>query len=611
MKALEIRVLRGPNYWSDTHSKVILIKIDLEEFKNVTSDQIKDFNSNLQILLPSLATHKCFAGEPGSFFDKLAEGLLLGHIIEHVALELQCLAGMRCGYGKTRYSADSGIYTIVFSYEHERAGQFAAKTALNITNTLASNTPYVSLDQDIQFLKTIAEQEKLGPSTDALVREAKRRSIPYTRLDSLSLVMFGQGCNRKMIRSTITTNTSLLGADFAADKDVTKQFLASELIPVPVGEVVASLEELDKAIQRIGFPVVVKPQNANHGRGVTTNIKTRDMAVYAFTLAKHISDAIIVEKFINGQDYRILVVNYKFVAAAKRESPLITGDGKRTIQQLIDEINQDPLRGSGHDNILTKIEIDEATKAIMEEKGLDPNSILKENQPLKLKYAANISTGGTAEDVTSLMHPSNVFLAERIARIMNLDICGIDLIAEDIAVPIKHTNGAIIEINAAPGLRMHLQPTKGKKRNVARKILDMLYPAESTPFIPITAVTGTNGKTTVVRLIAHIAQSVKRQVGFTTTEGIYINNFEVYRGDCSGPSSAGVVLRDPMVDFAVFECARGGILRSGLGFNQCDVSVVTNVSSDHLGIQEIHTIEEMAKVKSVIPRQTKSEGYAI
>ncbi len=610
MEIIEIKVMRGPNYWSNCRQKLIVMKLNLGISENFPTNTIDGFEERLVHCMPSLYTHRCSPGREGGFLERVHTGTWLGHVVEHVALEMQSLAGMECGFGRTRSAGEKGIYNVVFSYVIEQAGIYAAKAAVRMVETLASDM-YYNVENDIMELNRIYYREKLGPSTQSIVDEAEKRGIPNRRLDNQSQIMLGQGCNQRIIRATIACTTSNIGVDMAGDKESTKELLADAYIPVPEGRLITEEEELDSAIERIGFPLVVKPVDGNHGRGISTNILTREAAAEAFAQARKISKEVIVERFIRGIDYRFLVVDYKLVAVAKRVPAKVIGDDKSTIRELIDETNKDPDRGEGHEKVLTKIKVDELTMSILTEKQYTLDTVLPIGEILYLKDTANISAGGTSRDVTDIVHPYNIFLAERVARLMNLDICGIDVIAEDINIPITKTTGAILEVNASPGLRMHNAPSKGLPRNVAAPILDMLYPDNAPSRIPLIAVTGTNGKTTTTRLIAHIAKQAGRSVGYTTTDGIYIQDQLIFHGDCSGPSSAAVVMRDPIVDFAVLECARGGILRSGLGFDHCNISIVTNISSDHLGLGGIDTLEKMARVKEVVAQSTFRDGYAI
>ncbi|CAN5902923.1 cyanophycin synthetase [soil metagenome] len=610
MKIIEVKVMRGPNIWSNYRKKLIVMKLDLGIYEELPTNLIEGFDPALQQILPSLHSHRCSYEFEGGLFQRIKDGTWLGHVVEHIALELQTLGGIEVGYGRTRSTDQEGIYNVVFSYEIEKAGILAGRKAVELVQSIIDKSEF-DLEETINALARIARRSKFGPSTQSILDEAKKRNIPYTRLDDQSLVMLGQGKNQKFIRATVASTTSSLGIDLAANKDKTKRMLQQAYIPVPKGLVVQDLQELEEAIEELGFPLAIKPLNGNHGRGITTNITSKDQALNAFLHANKISGNVIVERFITGQDYRFLVVNYKLVAVAKRTPAMVMGDGKLNIAQLIEEVNKDPRRGNGHENTLTRIHIDGITENILADKKLALDSILPLGEILFLKDTANISTGGTSRDITDHVHPHNVFLAERIARLMQLDICGIDIIARDIDTPITVKTGAVLEVNAGPGFRMHSAPAKGIARNVAAPVVDMLFPDNAPGRIPIVAVTGTNGKTTTVRLIAHLAQQAGHKAGFTTTDGIYIDGTAIYHGDCSGPTSAGVVLRDPLVDFAVLECARGGILRSGLGFDQCNVAVVTNVTEDHLGLGGINTIEDLAKVKAVVPSSVVEDGYAI
>ncbi|RUR09433.1 cyanophycin synthetase [Legionella sp. km772] len=604
MKILRTQVLNGPNYWSNFRKNLIVLTLDLEQYEELPTNYLHGFNEALSQLIPSLFEHRCSIGTAGGFIQRLHEGTWLGHVIEHVALELQTLAGMDCGFGRTYSTSKTGVYEVIFSYKIEEAGLYAGEAAFNLVAHLAAGQEYSQLEQDLQHLKEIAQREQLGPSTEALVKEAYQRKIPYRNVPNSSLIIFGQGAHQKKMWATVSSQTNSIGVEIASDKALTKKMLRSSFIPVPQGKTIRNLEDLEKALLILNFPLVIKPFNGNHGRGVLTNINTKEKAILGFELAKKISHKVIIEEFIPGDDYRFLVVNYQVVAVAKRTPALIKGDGVNTVKQLIDQVNADPQRGIGHENILTAIKVDEETSAILIENNLSLDSVLPLNHILYLKSTANLSSGGTASDVTELVHPSNIKLAEKVARLIDLDICGIDVVAESINKPIQNNNGAVIEVNAGPGLRMHLQPTLGLPRNVAAPILDMLYPVGSSATIPVIAITGTNGKTTVTRLTAYLAQKAKYKVGFSTSEGIYSNGQLSYEGDCSGPLSARAILTDPSINFAVLECARGGILRSGLAFDECDISIITNISEDHLGLKEIHTLDELARVKSVVAHST-------
>lgn len=602
--------MNGPNYWSANRHKLIVMLLDLEEMEQQPTDKIPGFLERITALMPTLFEHRCSEGVPGGFFQRIEEGTWMGHVIEHIALELQTLAGMDTGFGRTRETKEAGVYHVVFSYHEAKAGIYTAKAAVKIAEALVAGDPY-NLEDDIQTLREIREDERLGPSTGSIVEEAIRRKIPYIRLNRHSLVQLGYGVNQRRVQATVASTTSSIAVEIACDKEETKNLLEASEIPVPRGRIVYDEEDLKAAINKIGYPIVTKPVNGNHGKGATTNIRTWEDAVAGLKAAKVYGKAVICEKFITGRDFRVLVINYKFVAAALRTPAAVTGDGIHNIQELIEIVNSDPRRGYGHENVLTNIKVDNFTRDILDKKGYTLETVIAKGEELWLKPTANLSTGGTATDVTDYVHPTNIFMCERIARIIGLNICGIDIMAPDLSVPITENGGSVLEVNAAPGFRMHLDPTDGLPRNVAEPVIDMLYPPGTSARIPIIAVSGTNGKTTTTRLIAHIVKQMGYKVGYTTTDGVYIQNQLMMKGDCTGPVSAEFVLRDPTVNYAVLECARGGILRAGLGFHHCDVAVVTNVAEDHIGLNGIDTIEKLAKVKAVAAQTVFPEGYAI
>jgi cyanophycin synthetase len=610
MKIVEIKVLKGPNYWSIRRNKLIQMKLDLEEMEQRPTNEIPGFRERLEKMFPSMYGHRCSVGEPGGFFMRVDEGTWMGHVIEHIALEMQTLAGMDCGFGRTRGTGQEGEYYVVFSYMEEDAGVFAAKAAVRVARALTDDVEY-DLNADIQALREIREDTRLGPSTGCIVEEAAKRNIPYIRLNKQSLVQLGYGIHQKRIRATIASTTSNIAVDIACDKEETKNLLEAAEIPVPRGRVVRTEEGLKDAVERVGYPMVIKPIDGNHGKGNTTNITTWEQALKAFAAAKEYSRSVIVEKFITGFDFRILVIDYKFICAALRTPASVVGDGEHNIQWLIDETNKDPRRGYGHEKVLTQITIDQFTQKMLDEKNYTLDTVPPKGELVLLKPTANLSTGGTSNDVTDEVHPANIFMCERIAKIIGLDICGIDIMASDLRSPITENGGAVLEVNAAPGFRMHIEPASGLPRNVAEPVIDMLFPKGSVGAIPIIAVTGTNGKTTTTRLTAHIAKTAGYKVGYTTSDGVYIQNQMMMKGDCTGPISSQFVLKDPTVDFAVLECARGGILKSGLAFQSCDVAIVTNVSADHIGLGGIDSLEQMAKVKAVVPETVSRNGFAI
>lgn len=610
MKIMDIKTTSGPNYWSTKKHNLVVMLLDLEAFEEKPTNKLPGFYERVTMLMPSLYQHHCSEGKPGGFFSRVKDGTWMGHVIEHIALELQNLAGLDTGFGRTRGAGSYGVYHVVFEHADAESGEYAAKAAVTIAEALAANTG-CCLHKHVAAIKRLYDKNKPGPSTNAILQEAIKRNIPFYRLDNNSLIQLGYGAAQRRIQATIASTTGCIGVELAADKQLTKQVLSSAFIPVPEGLTITAIDALNNAVEAVGFPLVIKPLNGCQGKGATTNIKCYEEVVTAFNEAKKISSAIICEKFIQGDDYRALVVNYKFVAAAKRTPACVTGNGIDTIKQLVEKVNTDPQRGIDHENFLTQIKVDNITQGYLQQQGYNLSAVLPVGKTVFLKPAANLSTGGTATDVTNLVHPANKAMFERIARIMGLDICGIDVIAPCLEEKLTKNNGAVLEVNAAPGIRMHLNPTAGIARNVAAPIVDMLFTNNANGRIPIIAITGTNGKTTTTRLAAHIARFAGHTVGCTTTDGVYIDNDLIKEGDCTGPVSARAVLKDPAVTMAVLECARGGILRGGLGFDKCDVAIITNVAEDHLGLDGIDTIEKLARVKRIVADAVTTDGYAV
>lgn len=610
MKILKIQSLQGPNIWSIKRKKLIQMRLDLEELEELPTNKIPGFRQRIEELIPSLITHRCSEGCLGGFFMRIDKGTWMGHVIEHIALEIQTLAGMDVGFGRTRETKTSGIYNVVFNYLEEKVGVFAAEESVNIAHALIKGEEY-DLQATVQKMREIREKVRLGPSTGSIVDEAKARDIPWIRLGTNSLIQLGYGINQMRFQATMTCMTSNIAVDIACNKEQTKKMLDAASIPVAKGSICVDEEDLETTIKSIGYPIVLKPLDGNHGKGASINVTNWDDALLGLAHAQKYSRKVIVERFITGHDFRVLVIDNKIVAAAQRVPAHVVGDGKSTITELIKQVNDDPRRGYGHENVLTEIEIDRDSLELLSKRNYTVDTRPEMGDVVYLKSTANLSTGGTSIDVTEMMHPENIFMSERISRIIGLDICGIDIMASNLTQSLKENGGVILEVNAAPGFRMHLAPSEGLPRNVASPVIDMLYPPGKPSRIPIIAITGTNGKTTTTRLIAHIVKNNGFRVGFTTSDGIYIQNHLMEKGDTTGPVSAEYILKDPHVEFAVLETARGGILRSGLGFSRCDIGIITNIQEDHLGISDIHDLKDLSKVKSVVVQSIKKGGWAV
>ena len=614
LRILETRVLRGPNYWA--REPVIRMLVDLGNLEEFPSNRIPGFSDALVALLPTLEDHACSLGRRGGFITRLQEGTWAGHIAEHIALEFQNLAGTDVRHGKTRSAGVHGQYNCIYEYREEAVGLEAGRMAVGLVNHLvAPDDPDVFFDfaPKLEDLIRLAERQAFGPSTQALIDEAVSRDIPFIRLDRHSLVQFGHGVYQQRIRATMTSKTSAIGVDVASDKSLTNRLLDSAGLPVPRADVVTTEDEAVTVAKRLGFPCVIKPLDGNHGRGVHLDLRSDDAVRAAFhgALAQSRSGDVVVETYVAGNDYRCLVIGGKVAAIAERVPASVTGDGEHTMRQLVDIANSDPRRGIGHEKVLTRIKIDEAAVELVRAQGYELDAIPPQGTWVKLALTGNMSTGGTSIDRTFEAHPDNVEIAETAAQIVGLDVAGIDFICPDITTPVRETGGAIVEVNAAPGFRMHTHPTEGEPQYVARPVMDSLFPAGANARIPIISVTGTNGKTTTVRMIAHILKLMGRRVGMTSTDGIVIDGRLIKKGDMSGPKSAQMVLQNPTVDTAVFEVARGGILREGLGYDRNDVAVVTNVTGDHLGLGGIDSIGQLANVKGVVVEAVPRSGTAV
>jgi len=603
----ELRALRGPNRYS--RHKSIFMVLDIKEYEELPSDKIEGFPERIMKLIPTLYNHGCSIGKPGGFKERLKRGTWAGHIIEHIAIELQCLSGNEVSFGKTYDTLKKGVYIVVFEYEVESVGLKSAKDAVKIFESIVFQKKS-NIKQVIASLKILREKDKLGPTTWSIVKEAKSRNIPFIRLNKDSEVQLGYGVHQKKIQGSVTSNTSAIAVEIADEKARSKKYLKESGIPVPYGEIVSNEEEALEVFNKIGAPVVVKPNVGNHGNGITININDIDQLKDAYLIARAKNVQVIVEEFAKGFDYRLLVIGGEFIAAARREPAHVIGDGISSIRALIKKVNTDPRRGFGHEKVLTQIEIDGMLKRFISIKGYSLNTCLKKDEKLYLRATANLSQGATATDVTSEVSYDIRLMAKRIAKIIGLDCVGIDALAMDISLPLNKSGLKVVEVNAAPGFRMHLEPTKGQHRNVAKPLVDMLFP-ECYEQVPVLAITGTNGKTTTSKLIAHTLKYSGKKVGLACTTGVEIDGYSILSGDYSGPTGANVVLRDSTVDHIVLEVARGGLLRRGLGVSEVDVGVILNIGSDHLGTDWIETQEDLSLIKSTVVEVVKKTGTSV
>ncbi|WP_088226309.1 cyanophycin synthetase [Desulfosporosinus sp. FKB] len=608
MEIREIQAIEGANVYC--HRPIIRAIVDLQEWKERFSNELGDFSSRLTQTLPSLGEHYCSRGKPGGFLERLHEGTLIGHVIEHVTIELLTQAGQTVKYGKTMAVLEEpGCYEIIFNYEAKEGAIEAFRQGFALVETLLKNGSY-NVSEAIRRIQKVMDDYKLGVSTQMIVNACQERSIPVCRLNGGSLLQLGYGRNQRRIQATVTGETSSIGVDIACDKELTKKILSEGGIPVPWGVIVNTEEDAVQAFLEMNTTVVIKPLRGNQGKGVTLQLPGASEVKAAFKVAQNYGEWVIVEEYISGQHYRLVVVGDRLIAAAQRIPAHVAGDGVSTIAELVDKINQDPQRGDDHEKALTKIKIDPVVLLTLSQKQMTTSTIPSLGEIVYLRDSANLSTGGIALDVTDRVHPDNVELAVHAARLIGLDVAGVDIVIEDIEESYRNNNGHIIEVNAAPGIRMHHFPSIGQSRDVGKAILDHIMPTGNGR-IPIIAITGTNGKTTTTRMISKMLSDQQLQVGMTSTDGIYFKQKLWIKGDMTGPESARIVLRHPDVQVAVLETARGGILRAGLGYDYADVAVITNVSIDHLGQYGIETLEDIAHVKSLVAEVVKPHSYVV
>jgi len=613
MRIKAIRTLAGPNIYH--HRPVMVMKLDLEGLTDTESREISSFNERLINLLPGLSEHRCSRDKRGGFVERLLEGTYFAHVTEHVALQLSEAAGVPVGFGRARYAGSPGSYNVIVTYKSERGMRYLLETAVELVGALIRGEEF-PLEERLRDARSLVADSELGPSTSAIVDAASERGIPWSRVGEDSFVQLGYGKNRRFIQAAMCDRTSAVAVETAGDKEFTKVLLRQASIPVPRGEVVRTEEAAVDALDRIGVPVVVKPLDGRQGKGVSLYISTPEQMKQAFAAAREFSEKVLVEELFVGKNYRVLVVDYRMVAASERLPAHVVGDGWHTIAELIEVANRNPMRGEGHEKPLTRINVDEIMTAYLRKAGLSLDDVPPLGETVFLRESINLSTGGTAKDVTDVVHAEVREMCERAARVVGLDICGIDLVTRDIGAPVEwsghsKTGGGIIELNAAPGLRMHLYPGEGEARDVGGAIIEMLYPGGGDGRIPVFSVTGTNGKTTVTRMIGHVLAQAGRAVGMTTTDGIYLGERRVVEGDTTGPHSARTVLSDPAVEVAVLETARGGIVRRGLGYDWSDVSVMTNIGPDHIGQDGIESVEDLVHIKSLVAERVREGGTLV
>ena len=605
MRIINSTVYAGRNIYS--HKKCIKLDVDLEGYSEIPSKDIKDFNNKLVEILPILYTHRCGIDEEGGFVKRLNEGTYLAHICEHIIIAIQNILGIDVAYGKAR-EIEGDRYIVVYQYEYPRVGVEVAKLAVDIINALIENKS-ISFNNRVDIIKAILNEELIGPSALEICNAAKNVGLPVLKIGNSGFYQIGYGKQGRIIESAITNVTSCVSADISCDKLLTKELLEIQNLPVSKGEKVNNVIDLLRTADEIGYPVVLKPEFGSKGRGVILKICSEKELLNHYQKLKDKFKDIIIEKYYEGDDYRVCIVNYKVVAVSKRIPPFIIGDGIKNIETLINELNNDPLRGEDHERPLTKVKLNDELKEIISKKNYNINSILTKGEKIYLRQNANLSTGGTAIDYTECISEENKDICIRAAKAIGLDICGVDICCKDISNSLMD-DGVILEINAAPGLRMHTYPSEGKSRNIGVDIINMLY--KSNPVnIPVISVTGTNGKTTTTRLINSTLCKMGYSVGMTSTDGIYINGKCIDKGDDTGAESAKCILLNKEVDIAVLETARGGIIKKGLAYDLADIAVVTNITEDHLGCNNVNTIDDLCNVKSLVVEAVKPNGYVV
>lgn len=604
----DFTIFTGRNIYS--HRPILKMVVDIGRYGDIPTRDIPGFNEKLIAAFPGLTKNACGLGYEGGFLERLSEGTYMAHVLEHVVLEMQTMLGYTVRYGKTRAIREPSLYYLVCDFENEVCGLECGKAAVFILNSFLSGEE-VDTDEIMDYLQKVSLEAELGPSTSAIVNEARSRGIPITRIGTKSLVRLGYGRHSRLVEATLTDATSCISADISCNKDLTKYILSEHEIPVPYGKVVYSEISAVMAANYIGYPVVIKPFDGNQGKGVHLNLTSNRQVRTAFREAARRSTGIIVEKYVKGQDFRVLVVGGAVRAVSRRLPAGVTGDGVHTVAELVDIVNQDPDRGEHHEKFLTKIRLDDTSVAFLKKNKMTVDTIPEKGEAVNLRGNGNLSTGGTAVDCTDDIHPDNAAIAVRAANALGIDIAGIDFVTEDISKSILDTGGALVEANTAPGIRMHLRPSEGKPRDVAKNIVDMLFPTPESVHFPLVSVTGTNGKTTVVRLIHHVLTKTGLTVGMTNTCGTYVGDTCICRGDHSGPRSARSLLSNKKIDAAVLETARGGIIREGLGYDLADVGIITNITEDHLGLDGVETLSDLAYVKSLVVEAVKKTGCAV